>query len=168
VQQSTFLRAEPAGPERISLADDFFPRAAVGHLGFARRSDGYIAMTISTGDLAEEAVWLIWEGDEMAGYALARVSESILALDDLLLAGGVDASQAAAAIARKTSAAYVQVRINHLPVAASLARAGYPLALPGWSTFMVKPLTSDVTVDDARRLFGIGADRFLMSPIDLT
>jgi hypothetical protein len=125
-------------------------------------------MNVTTGDLAEEALWLIREGDEMAGYALARVSESILAMDDLLLAGGVDASQEVAAIAKKTSAAYVQVRINHPPVAVSLARAGYPLALPGWSTFMVKPLTLDVSVDDARRLFGIGTDRFLMSPIDLT
>lgn len=33
---------------------------------------------------------------------------------------------------------------------------------------MMKPLVSDVTVEDARRLFGIGSDRFLISWLDTT
>ena len=37
-----------------------------------------------------------------------------------------------------------------------------------WGAFMIKPLTSQVTVEDARRLFGIGTDRFLISWLDLT
>ena len=33
---------------------------------------------------------------------------------------------------------------------------------------MLKPLAPDVTVDDARRLMGIGTDRFLISWLDMT
>jgi len=33
---------------------------------------------------------------------------------------------------------------------------------------MVKSLTPDVTVEDARRLLGIGTDRFLISWLDMT
>jgi len=53
-------------------------------------------------------------------------------------------------------------------VAADLRQAGYPPAQPGWGAFMLKPLASDVTVEDARRLFGIGSERFLISDMDVT
>jgi hypothetical protein len=33
---------------------------------------------------------------------------------------------------------------------------------------MVKPLIPEVTVEDARRLFGIGTDQFLISWLDTT
>lgn len=33
---------------------------------------------------------------------------------------------------------------------------------------MVKPLAAEVTAEDARRLFGIGTDRFLISWLDTT
>jgi hypothetical protein len=33
---------------------------------------------------------------------------------------------------------------------------------------MIKPLIPGVTVDDARQLFGIGKDRFLISWLDVT
>jgi hypothetical protein len=42
------------------------------------------------------------------------------------------------------------------------------VAHPDWSAFMLKPLIPKVTVDDARRLFGIATDRFLISWLDTT
>jgi hypothetical protein len=33
---------------------------------------------------------------------------------------------------------------------------------------MLKPLLPELTADDARRLFGIGTDRFLISWLDVT
>jgi hypothetical protein len=43
-----------------------------------------------------------------------------------------------------------------------------PVLLSGDSAIMVKPLIPKVTADDARRHFGIGTDRFLVSWLDVT
>jgi GNAT superfamily N-acetyltransferase len=168
VQRDTPLTAEQAGPEKLYLADDLFTRVAAGLLGFAQRPAGYLAMLVTTGDLAADSVWLLWDGGEMVGYALARVSESVLAVDDLLIAHDVYAAGAIAAIIRETAARYVCLRINHPPMTTSLRRAGYPVARPGWHTFMIKPLFPNVSLDDALALFGIGTERFLISPADVT
>jgi ribosomal protein S18 acetylase RimI-like enzyme len=168
VQQATPLRAERAGADKLYLADDFFAHAAAGHLGFAQRPEGYLAIMVTTGELAADSVWLLWDGGEIVGYTLARISESVLSVDDVLIADDADAASAIAAIIRETATTYVSIRINHPSAAASLRRAGYPPARPGWHTFMIKPLFPNVSVDDARALFGIGTERFLISPVDLT
>ena len=64
--------------------------------------------------------------------------------------------------------AYVKVKISRPSEIASLRTAGYHVAHPDWGAFMLKPLTPDVTVEDARRLLGIGTDRFLISWLDMT
>lgn len=51
---------------------------------------------------------------------------------------------------------------------ADFQRAGWQVAHPNWEAFMVKPLLPELTADDARRLFGIGTDRFLISWLDVT
>jgi GNAT superfamily N-acetyltransferase len=168
VYQDTPIHAERAGEERIYLADDLFARVAAGHLGFAQRPAGFLATLVATGDLVADSVWLLWDGDEIAGYALARVSESILTVDDLVMADDAHAAGAITALARETSAVYVRLRFNQPSMAASLRRGGYPPAFPGWDTFMIKPLLPSVSVDDACAFFGIATERFLISPVDVT
>jgi GNAT superfamily N-acetyltransferase len=162
------IRAERADGEGLKLADQLFQKAAAGHLGFARRHSSFIPMMVAAGDVGAGEVWLLWKEDELVGYALATVSESILTVKNLLLIEGVDAADAVSALAQGLPVTYLRVRVDHPSVAASLQRAGYPPALPDWDTFMIKPLIPAVTTADARRLLGIGTERFLISSIDLT
>ena len=80
----------------------------------------------------------------------------------------IDAAEAVAAVAAKLMTSYVQVKISRPTEVTSLKHSGYQLAKPNWDAFMIKPLVSDVTLDDARRLFDIGSDRFLISWLDTT
>jgi len=168
MRQDTALVAERAAPEQIDLADTFYQQVAVGYLGFARRSRSYLAMMVATGDLDAGEVWLLWDGDRLAGYALAGVSESILAVNSLLLATGIDAAEAIAAICKGQGVRFVRVRVDHPSVGAALLQGGYPPGQAGWATFMIKPLASGASIDEARRLLGIGTQRFLISYIDVT
>jgi GNAT superfamily N-acetyltransferase len=168
VSHDSRMRAERAAGEGLELADKHFQRVAAGHLGFARRQSSFIPMLVATGDVGAGEVWLLWKEDELVGYALATVSESILTVKNLLLVDGVDAADAVLALGQALSITYLRVRMDHPSVAASLHRAGYPPALPDWDTFMIKPLIPAVTTADARRLLGIGTQRFLISSIDLT
>jgi hypothetical protein len=80
----------------------------------------------------------------------------------------IDAAEAVAAIVAHLNAPYVQVTLSRPSDIASLQRAGWLVAHPNWDAFMVKPLVPKLTSDDARRLFGIGTDRFLISWLDTT
>lgn len=168
VRSDTRLRAERLGADQLDLTDDVFKRAAAGRLGFAWRHTGFIPMMASTGDIDAEAVWLLWDGDAPVGYAIAQPSEQVLMVSNLLLVEGADAAEAIAAMARALAVAYMSVRIDHESVATSLRQAGYPPAQPGWGVFMMKPLTPEVTVEEARSLLAIGTERFLISDIDVT
>jgi hypothetical protein len=42
------------------------------------------------------------------------------------------------------------------------------VAQPTWDGFMIKSLVPEVSIEDARQLFGIGTDRFLISWLDVT
>jgi ribosomal protein S18 acetylase RimI-like enzyme len=166
--RDTRLQAGLAGRERLHLADALFRQVAVGRLGFARRHEPFFPALIEIGDVDANEVWLLWEGDDLAGYALARVADSVLRVNDLVLREGVDAAEAVAALARQTNAPYLQVNLYRPSEAVSLQHAGYQLARPDWSTFMIKPLTPEMTAGDARHLFGIGTEQFLMSWMDMT
>ena len=174
VNTDTRLRAEPASAEGLRQADELFDRLTQGWLGFAQRFPGFIEIMAAIGDLNPEEVWLLWEEICLVGYALAQARESILRVDDLFLAMGEEravsplAAEAVATLAFATNATYLRVRINHPWVAESLRRAGYPPELPGWSSFMVKSLESGLSVDNFRAAFGVGTDRFRISPIDVT
>ncbi len=162
------LRAERASSEKLHLADSLFQKVAAGNLGFARRHKSFIPMMVATGDIGESEVWLLWDDNELIGYALAGVSESVLSVSSLLLAEGVDAGAAISALAQDETISYLRVRVDYRPIATSLQRAGYPQELPDWGTFMIKSLTPDASIDNARRLFGIGTERFMISRIDVT
>ncbi len=87
---------------------------------------------------------------------------------DLLLAKGVNAVNAIASLARKLPAPYIQVKSNHPSITQSLSKIGARVVPQDWSTFMMKPLTSEAMNIDQKSLFGIGTDRFLFSWLDST
>jgi len=113
VRPRSDLRAEQAFGNRTRLADEFFSQAASGWLGFSRRTPGFLDLLVSTGDLPAGDVWLLWQGDELAGYALAGLSDSILSVNSLLLADGVPAWEAVAALAAGRQARYARLRLDH-------------------------------------------------------
>jgi len=162
--QPTRLRATPPGPEGYDLVDGIFANIAKDYLGFAWRHTPFARLRRV--ELAD--IWILWENRHMVGYALAHADPTLLAISNLALQQGIDAAEAVAAVAGELKSAYVQVRISRPVERLSLRSAGYHVASPSWSSFMVKPLVPDVTYEDARRLFGIGTDRFLISWLDVT
>jgi hypothetical protein len=164
----THLRAERANPQQLPLADGIFRQVAAGKLGFARRHEPFIPALVEIGDLGVDEVWLLWSSTKLIGYAVAKVLEAVLTVSDLLLGEGIDAASAVSAITRETTAAYVRVTANCPCHMSDLQRAGYQLTAPDWGTFMVKSLTTDMTIEAVRSLFGIGTEQCLMSWMDMT
>jgi len=162
----TQLRAERAGLKRLYLADELFQKIASGQLGFARRPESFLAMLTTIGEINVEDFWLLWRDDELAGYATTRVLETALLIDYLLIKVGSDTATAVSALAKELPTSFIQVRVDRPSVHDSLRQAGFPEGLPGWGTFMLKPLIPEITVSQGRRLLGIGTERFLTSMLD--
>lgn len=163
--QPTRLRAEPAGLGGYDFAEQVFANVAGDYLGFAWRHTPFARLRDR---VRLEDINILWENNQPVGYALASVDQSILYVSDLLLRNGVNPAEAIAAVASRVRTAYVQVKISRPVEIASLRQAGYQVAHPDWSAFMMKPLVPELTVEDARRLFGFTADRFLISWLDTT
>jgi len=162
----TDLRTEPAGVERLELVDQLFEQIARGHLGFARRHTPFFRFLDARSALAAQDLWLLWRGDELAGYAVASAGKGLLRVRNLLLAAGVEAPAAAATLARATDARTIQARLDHSGEAESFAQAGFQVTPESWGTFMVKPLAADATVAEFRRLYGLQQGQFLISYLD--
>ena len=167
-RRETSLRAERARADQLHLADELFEQVAANRLGFARRHSHFFASLVEMGDLNVNEIWLLWEGSRLVGYAIARVPESVLIVSDLVLHDAINPAQVVASLVKETTALYVQVRVNRPSELASWQQAGYELAQADWGTFMIKPLIPGVTPEDARRLLGIGTDRFMISWMDTT
>jgi GNAT superfamily N-acetyltransferase len=162
--QPTRLRARPAGADGYDLVERLYPEIARDYLGFAWRHTPFAPLRrVGLADL-----WVLQENNHPAGYLIAHASETLLAISSLTLRAGIDAAEAVAALAAELKSAYVQVKVSRPVEMDSLRGAGYHVAHPDWSSFMVKPLVPGVTAADARRLFGIGTDRFLISWLDVT
>lgn len=162
--QPTRLRAQLVGPEGYDFVEQIFMDVAQDYLGFAWRHTPFERLRrVNLSD-----IWILRENTRVAGYAFAHVDQALLTISNLLLRQGVDAAEAIAAIAAELKTAYIQVKTSRPVEMASLQRAGYHVAHPTWSSFMVKPLVPEVTVEDAWHLFGIGTDRFLISWLDVT
>ena len=162
--QPTRLRAQPAGAGGYDRVEQLYQDIARDYLGFAWRHTPFARLRLIS--LAD--IWIIQENNHPVGYAFAHADETMLAISNLTLQTGIDAAEAIAAIAAELKSAYVEVILSRPVEMASLRRAGYHVAHPNWSGFMVKPLVPEVTAEDARRLFGIGTDRFLISWLDVT
>jgi GNAT superfamily N-acetyltransferase len=163
--QPTRLRAEPTVPGGHDFVEQVYANVASHYLGFAWRHTPFACLRDK---VKIEEIHLLWENDRPVGYALTSVNQSILYVSDLLLKKGVNPAEAVAAVASRLKTAYVQVKVSRPVEIASLRQAGYHVAHPDWSAFMVKPLVPGVTVEDARCLFGVGTDRFLISWLDTT
>jgi len=162
--QPTRLLAQPPGSDGHDLVEKIFADFAKDYLGFAWRHTPFGRLRrVGLND-----IWILLENGQPVGYALINANSTMLAISDLTLKLGTDAAEAVAAIAAKLKSTYVQVKISRPAEIASLRHAGYQVAHPSWDSFMIKPLVPDVTIEDARRLFGIGTDRFLISWLDVT
>jgi len=163
--QPTRLHARPPGTGGYELVERLFAELAGEYLGFAWRHTPFGPLRDK---VSPEQIWILWENNQPAGYALARLDRAILRITNLLLRPNLDATEAVAAVVAQLKSTYVQVKLSRPSEILSLERAGYQVARPTWGAFMVRALTPDVTVEDARQLFGIGTDRFLISWLDTT
>ena len=163
--QPTHLCARPLGSKGYDFVEKLFADLACDYLGFAWRHTPF-------GRLRDkvnlEDIWILWESNAVVGYVFARKEKLMLLINVQVLRTDINATEAIAAIVSELKAPYVQVSISRPSDIDSLRRAGWQVAHPDWSAFMVKPLLSDLTAEDARRLFGIGTDRFLISWLDTT
>jgi GNAT superfamily N-acetyltransferase len=162
--QPTRLRARPLGPEGYDLVEQIYQNIAKDYLGFAWRHTPFARLRLV--NLAD--IWILSENSRLIGYAFARVDSTTLAISNLVLQQGIDAAEAIAAVAAELKSGYVQVKLSRPVEVSSLRQAGYHVAHPTWGGFMIKPLVPEVSVEDARQLFGIGTDRFLISWLDIT
>ncbi|MGW8225151.1 MAG: GNAT family N-acetyltransferase [Anaerolineales bacterium] len=163
--QPTRLRANPLGSEGYEFVEQLFTNIAQDYLGFAWR---HIPFTRLRWKVDPKDIWILQENNQTIGYALASLGKNLLKISNLVLQKGSDANEAVAAVAAQLKSDYVQVDLSRPTEITSLARAGYHIAHPNWDAFMVKPLLPEVSFEDARRLFGMGTDQFLISWLDVT
>ena len=164
----TALKAETAGPAQMALADRLFEQVAASSLGFARRHLPFFPSLDEQGAFKTQTLWLLWQQDEAAGYAIGSQPKSVLRIDNLTLRPQVNPVAAVAAVAGEVDASYVWVRVDRPDDAATFVRAGFQAAVQDWNVFMVKPLAADATVEQFRTLYGVNSGRFLMSYLDVT
>jgi len=162
--QPTRLRAQPPGAEGYDFVEKIFVSIDRSYLGFAWRQTPFRRLRLVS--LAD--IWILLENNRPVGYAFAHADQTMLAINNLTLEDRIDAAEAIAAVAAELKSAYIKVKVTRPVEIASLRRAGYHVAQPTWNGFMIKPLTPEVTVEEARQLFGIGTDRFLISWLDIT
>jgi GNAT superfamily N-acetyltransferase len=162
--QPTRLNAQLPGPEGYDFVEQIYMSVAKSYLGFAWRYTPFERLRrISLTD-----IWILRENSRVVGYALTRADQAMLTISNLVLQQGIDASEAVAAVAAELNSAYVQVKVSRPIEMTSLRGARYHVAHPTWDSFMIKPLIPEVTLEDARELFGMGTDRFLISWLDVT
>jgi GNAT superfamily N-acetyltransferase len=162
--QPTRLRAQPPGLEGYNFVEQIYQRIAKDYLGFAWRHTPFARLRLV--NLAD--IWILRENNRLVGYAFARADPTMLTISNFVIQQGIDSAEAIAAVAAELKSAYVQVKVSRPVEIRSLQRAGYHVAHPTWDGFMIKPLVPEVTAEDARQLFGIGTDRFLISWLDVT
>lgn len=162
--QPTRLCAENPGQEGYDLVERIFTDIAKDYLGFAWRHTPFARLRrVSLAD-----IWVLRESDQVVGYALAHSDHDLLDISNLTLRQETSPVEAIAAITAVVRAAYVQVTLSRPVEISSLRVAGYQVAQPTWDGFMIKSLVPEVSAEEARRLFSIGTDRFLISWLDVT
>jgi GNAT superfamily N-acetyltransferase len=163
--QPTRLHARTSEASGYEYVESIFQTLAGDYLGFAWRYAPFARLRDKV-SLAD--IWILYENDSPVGFVFARKENLILHVDIQVLRKDIRAVEAVAAITSIIKAQYVQVKMSRSSDTASLKRAGFRVAQPNWDAFMVKPLVHEVTAQDARVLFGIGTDRFLISWLDTT
>jgi GNAT superfamily N-acetyltransferase len=161
------MHAEKAGADRLALIDRLFKRVATHRLGFAWRHQPFFPSMIRLGDLHVDDVFLLLRDEEIVGYAIAHLKDTVLRVSDVLLIHEGDLPDAIFVLKKETGASCVRVRVNRDSDALLLERNEFRIASPDWGTFMMKSLIEH-DVKDAYTLFGIGSERFLISWLDMT
>lgn len=163
--QPTRLRVQPLGEEGYDFVEKVFQALSGDYLGFAWRHSPFMRLRDKVN---VDDIWVAWENHEPVGFVFARKEDLLLKINIQLLRVDIDAVEVVAAVTSNLKASYVQVTMSLPSHIVGFQRAGWQLAHPTWSAFMVKPLLPEVTAVDARHLFGIGTDRFLISWLDIT
>lgn len=163
--QPTRLRAQPPGPDGYDFVESLFKNIAKEYLGFAWRHTPFARLRerVNLNDIR-----IVWKNSIPVGYVFTRKENALLNVNVQALCMGTDAAEVVAAVVSEFPVSYIQVTVSRPADIASLERVGYRLAYPTWGAFMVKPLVPELTLEDARRLFGFGTDRFLISWLDTT
>jgi GNAT superfamily N-acetyltransferase len=162
--QPTRLSAEPLGAEGYNLVERVYADLARDYLGFAWRHTPFARLRkVNLSD-----IWILRANQSVIGYAFAHADPIVLTVSNIVLQRGIDAAEAVAALAAELKSATVNVSVSRPSEMASLQGAGYQVAHPNWNSFMIKALVPEVSFADARQLFGIGTDRFLISWLDVT
>lgn len=159
----TRLLARQPGAKGYQFVEQLFEKIAGDYLGFAWRPTpfGRLHDRINL-----DMLWIIWRNERPVGYALVRKNPTLLDIHDLVLQMDTDINEAVAAVAAEIKSDFIQIKVSRPVDMAELQRTGWRVTHPDWSSFMVKPLVDEVSVDTARRLFGIGTDKFLISWLD--
>lgn len=163
--QPTRLQAKNAGSQAHDVIEALFDEIAQDRLGFAWRHMPFARLRDR---IAPDSIWIFWDNGHPVGYAFTSTEKNVLAVSDLVLKQGVDAAEALAALTACLEAAFLRVTISRPVDIASLRAAGYRVAHPNWGAFMVKSLIPEIRAEEARHLFGIGTDQFLISWLDTT
>lgn len=162
--QPTRLRAEPSGSEGYDFVERIFLDISKDYLGFSWRHTPFMRLR----EIYLTDIWILFENNLPIGYAIAHVDETTLNITNIVLKQGIDTAEACAAVAAELKSSYVKVVISRPCEMTSLSRANYHVSNPTWEGFMIKPLLPTVSIDDARRLYGICTDQFLVSWLDVT
>ena len=162
--QPTRLRAQQVGQKGYDFVEQVYADIAKDYLGFAWRHTPFDRLRRV--DLSD--IWILWENNSVVGYAFAHKDKVMLTISNFVLRFGIDAAEAIAAVSAELKSSYVQVKASRPVEITSLRHAGYHVAHPTWSGFMIKSLVPEMSIDDARRCFGIGTDQFLISWLDVT
>lgn len=163
--QPTRLHAHPAGSDGYDLIESIYNDISGDYLGFAWRHTPFAVMRDRH---SLDNLWVLRKNLHPVGYATTQLEKNMLNISNILLRDGIDVAEAAAAVATALKSKYVIVKVSRPVDLAVLRRAGYQVAHPTWGAFMMKPLAPEVAVENARQLFGIGTDRFLISSLDIT
>jgi GNAT superfamily N-acetyltransferase len=147
------------------LIEQLFAEVAEGRLGFA---DSHKPFASLRENVSLDDIRILSLGERPVGYAHVHHDDALLNIHALVLRDSLDINEAVAALVTETRTPYVQLRLSRPIDITRLREAGWRVARPDSSALMVKPLVSEVTADDARQLFGIGTDQFLVSWLDLT
>jgi hypothetical protein len=162
--QPTRLRAQQVGQEGYDFVEQVYADIAKDYLGFTW---GYTPFDqLRRVNLSD--IWILRENNEVVGYTFAHSDQARLTVTNFLLQLDIDATEAIAAVAAELKSLYFQVKISRPVEITSFRYAGYHVAHPTWGGLMMKSLTPEVLIDNAKRHFGIGTDKFLISYLDVT
>lgn len=163
--QPTRLKARPLNPEGYDFVEGLFQTLASDYLGFALRHTPFARLRerVDPGE-----IWILWERNEPVGYVFVTPKNLVLHISIQVLHVGVNAIEAVSAIVNEFRNPYVHVTMTRPSDIDSFRSAGWHVANPTWGAFMIKPLLPELTIEDAKHLFGFGTDRFLISWLDTT